>query len=281
MKAILLLVAVFFATAAAAAETRPVVVELFTSQGCSSCPPADRLLGDLAKRGDVIALGFHITYWDGAAWRWIPLSRPASTERQLAYDKRLTGGQAYTPQIIVDGTEDAVGSDRAAVLAAIGAAKPVAVAPVSFSADRRSVTVGIGTAAQNGTVLLARYALMRTTQVAGGENANRTATDFNGVEQLQVLGGWDGEAISFAIEPLAKAARASQFLIKPRMAGSGAAAATGMFNRKIATYASRWRRSGWFQGAAAKKLCRAIYSAAPGVAPCPSWREGLRESVRW
>ena len=200
MKAILLLVAVFFATAAAAAETRPVVVELFTSQGCSSCPPADRLLGDLAKRGDVIALGFHITYWDGAAWR-DPLSRPESTQRQTSYDRRLTGGQVYTPQIVIDGTSDAVGSDRAAVLAAIGAAKPVAVAPVSFSADRRSVTVGIGTAAQNGTVLLARYALMRTTQVAGGENANRTATDFNGVEQLQVLGGWDGEAISFAIEP--------------------------------------------------------------------------------
>src|SRR5580704_17472821 len=101
MKAILLLFAVFFATATAAAETRPVVVELFTSQGCSSCPPADRLLGELAKRTDIVALGFHITYWDGAAWR-DPFSRPQSTERQVAYDRHLTGGQVYTPQMVID-----------------------------------------------------------------------------------------------------------------------------------------------------------------------------------
>jgi hypothetical protein len=200
MKAISLLIALFLASAASAADTRPIVVELFTSQGCSSCPPADRLLGDLAKRGDVIALGFHITYWDGAAWH-DPFARPESTQRQATYDRHLTGGQVYTPQMVIDGTSDVIGSDRAAVLAAIGAAKPLAVAPVSFSPDRRSVTVGVGAAAQNGTVLLARYALMRTTQVAGGENANRTATDFNVVEQLQVLGGWDGKTISFAIEP--------------------------------------------------------------------------------
>src|SRR5580704_7034254 len=101
MKAILLLVAVFFANAAAAAETRPVVVELFTSQGCSSCPPADKLLGELAKRTDIVALGFHITYWDGSAWR-DPFSRPESTERQAAYDRHLTGGQVYTPQMVID-----------------------------------------------------------------------------------------------------------------------------------------------------------------------------------
>jgi hypothetical protein len=200
MKAISLLIPLFLVASANAAETRPVVVELFTSQGCSSCPPADRLLGELAKRSDVIALGFHITYWDGAAWR-DPFSRPESTQRQTAYDRRLTNGQVYTPQMVIDGTSDVIGSDRAAVLTAIGAAKPVAAAPVSFSADRRTVTIGAGTATPNGTVLLARYALMRTTQVAGGENANRTATDVNGVEQLQTLGTWDGKTISFAIEP--------------------------------------------------------------------------------
>ena len=127
--------------AASAAEVRPVVVELFTSQGCSSCPPADNLLGELAKRRDVIALGFHITYWDGAAWR-DPFSRPTSTDRQTAYDKRLTGGQIYTPQMVIDGTVDAIGSDRDAVLAAIGAAKPETIAPVVFAGDRRSVAIG-------------------------------------------------------------------------------------------------------------------------------------------
>src|SRR5215472_12144491 len=131
MKAISLALALLLPSAAAGAETRPVVVELFTSQGCSSCPPADRLLGELAKRADVIALGYHITYWDGAPWR-DPLSRPESTERQRAYDGHLTGGQLYTPQIVIDGTEDVVGSDRGMVLAALGKTRPVAVTTVTL-----------------------------------------------------------------------------------------------------------------------------------------------------
>jgi len=188
------------ATAAFAAEARPVVVELFTSQGCSSCAPADKLLGELAMRSDIIALGFHITYWDGAAWR-DPFSLSQSTERQAAYDRHLTGGQVYTPQMVVDGTADVIGSDRGAVLAAIDAAKPIAVAPVTFSADRRSVTLGAGKVPASATVLLVRYVLSRTTHVGGGENANRTATDFNGVEHLETLGAWDGKAVSFAIDP--------------------------------------------------------------------------------
>lgn len=200
MKAIVLLIAIVFAAGTATAQTRPVVVELFTSQGCSSCPPADRLLGDLAKRSDVIALGFHITYWDNTAWR-DPFSRPESTQRQVTYDRRLTGGQVYTPQMVIDGTTDVTGSDRAAVLAAIAAAKPVAATPVTFAADRRSVAIGMSTAAASGTVLLARYALSRTTHVGGGENTGRTATDFNGVEQLQTLGAWDGQPVSYPIEP--------------------------------------------------------------------------------
>lgn len=203
MKAISFLAALFLASATAAAETRPVVVELFTSQGCSSCPPADKLLGELARRSDVIALGFHITYWDGAAWR-DPLSRAESTERQAAYDRRLTGGQVYTPQMVIDGAVDVVGSDRAAVLTAIGAAKPAVVAPVSFAADRRAVTVGTGTSAASGTVLLARYALSRVTQVRGGENNGRTAIDFNGVEQLRTLGVWSGKTVSYPMEPPGK-----------------------------------------------------------------------------
>lgn len=187
-------------SSAAAAETRPVVVELFTSQGCSSCPPADRLLGELAQRPDIVALGFHVTYWDGAAWR-DPFSREASTERQEAYDRRLTGGQVYTPQMVIEGTVELVGSDRKAVLAAIDRVKPEAVAPVSFAADRKSVAIGAGAATAGATVLLARYAAARTTQIAGGENALHAAMDTNAVETITTLGGWDGKPISFPIEP--------------------------------------------------------------------------------
>ena len=199
MKIIPFLLALVLASTGASAETRPVVVELFTSQGCSSCPPADRLLGELAKRSDVIALGFHITYWDNTAWR-DPLSLPLATERQTSYDRHLTGGQIYTPQMVIDGAIDVIGSDRAAVLAAISSAKPLAAAPVMFAADRRPVVIGASTMATDGTVLLARYALSRTTHVGGGENTGRTATDFNGVEQLLTLGRWNGKPVSYQID---------------------------------------------------------------------------------
>jgi hypothetical protein len=226
MKAIFPILALGLATAASAAETRPVVVELFTSQGCSSCPPADALLGELAKRGDIIALGFHITYWDGAAWR-DPLALQASTDRQMAYDRRLTGGQIYTPQIVVDGTEDAVGSDRRLVLAALDKAKPVALASVTFAAGRHSVAIGSGTAPAGATILLARYALTRATQVKGGENAGRSTTDFNGVEALATLGKWDGKAVSFAIEPPGENEGIAVLVQAPDGTMLGAAAVSG------------------------------------------------------
>src|SRR5260221_4865600 len=85
-----------------AEDPRPVVVELFTSQGCSSCPPADALLGELAKKSEVLALGFHISYWDSLGWK-DPLSNKGSTERQKAYARRFTDGRVYTPQMVVDG----------------------------------------------------------------------------------------------------------------------------------------------------------------------------------
>jgi hypothetical protein len=200
MKAIFAVLALLLPSVAAFAETRPVVVELFTSQGCSSCPPADRLLGELAKRPDVIALGFHITYWDNAQWR-DPLSRPEATERQKAYDDHLTHGQIYTPQMVIEGIEDVIGSDRGMVLAALDKEKPVAAAAVSFAPDRRAVTIGTGTAPAGAGVLVARYVLKRTTQVIGGENAGKSATDVNAVTSLKMIGDWTGKAATFAIDP--------------------------------------------------------------------------------
>ena len=182
----------------ATADTRPVVVELFTSQSCSSCPPADALLGELARRGDVVALGFHISYWDGPGWK-DPFSSQSSTDRQRAYARLFGLGQVYTPQMIVDGTREMVGSNRDQVLAAVRDARPETIAPVTFAADRRSVAIGAGDG--RGNVLLVRFAEKRTTRVAGGENARRTLQDANGVEMLTAFGSWNGSALSFAIEP--------------------------------------------------------------------------------
>jgi hypothetical protein len=180
------------------ADPRPVVVELFTSQGCSSCPPADAFLAELARRDDVLALGFHISYWDSLGWK-DPLSSASSTERQKAYARHFTDGRVYTPQMVVDGTDEMVGSDRAAVLAALPAARPDAIAPVSFAADRRSVAIGSGVG--NGEVVLVRFVRHRTTDVGAGENSGRRADDFNGVRTLARLGVWGGSKLEFVIEP--------------------------------------------------------------------------------
>jgi hypothetical protein len=181
----------------AGADPRPVVVELFTSQGCSSCPPADALLGELAQRGDVLALGFHISYWDRLGWK-DPLSNQGATDRQKAY-ARSFGGRVYTPQMVVEGTSDLVGSDRAAVSAALREALPETSAPVTFGADRRSVTIGAGDG--NGEVVLVRFVRHRITDVAAGENAGRVLADANGVTGLATLGIWNGSTLKFAIEP--------------------------------------------------------------------------------
>jgi len=193
-----LILALAVAATPAAADPRPVVVELFTSQGCSSCPPADALLGELAHRNDVLPLGFHISYWDSLGWK-DPLSRPSSTERQKAYARRFTDGRVYTPQMVVDGVSEMVGSDRKAVLDAVHGARPAAIAPVSFADDRRSVAIGSG--AGKGEIVLVRFVQRRKTHVGAGENTGRVANDFNGVESLTALGAWVGSAQRLEIEP--------------------------------------------------------------------------------
>jgi hypothetical protein len=100
-----------FITQANAAQPRPVVVELFTSQGCSSCPPADRFLSELSDtRSDVLPLAFHVTYWNQLGWK-DPFSLDAATERQAQYGRRFGDG-SYTPEMVIDGKTGVVGSDR-------------------------------------------------------------------------------------------------------------------------------------------------------------------------
>src|SRR5438105_13071444 len=107
---------------AAEAAERPIVVELFTSQGCSSCPPANAYLNEMARdRSDVLALAFHVTYWDRLGWK-DPFSMEAATERQDRYGHRFGDG-SYTPEMVVDGASSHVGSRRDEVGSAIDAAK--------------------------------------------------------------------------------------------------------------------------------------------------------------
>ncbi len=135
--------AVLLATTAVAGEAkRPVVVELFTSQGCNSCPPADELLGRLATRPDVIAISLPVTYWDMLGWK-DTLATDANTRRQKAYAQFMGRGGVYTPQIIVDGVSDVVGSREADVQAAIAKRE----AEIEVSESRREAIVAAHEAA--------------------------------------------------------------------------------------------------------------------------------------
>jgi hypothetical protein len=182
--------------AAAAAADRPVVVELFTSQGCSSCPPANAYLNELVKqRRDVLALAFHVTYWDRLGWK-DPFSLEAATDRQGIYGRRFGDG-SYTPEIVVDGSTSMVGSDSGAVGPAIENARrngrTAAAVDVTREGDQLSIEVGVGTG--SGRVLLIGFDHEHTTAVGRGENGGRTLTEANVVRSIRSVGQWSGTAL--------------------------------------------------------------------------------------
>lgn len=168
----------------------PVLVELFTSQGCNSCPPADAYLGDLARRRDVIALAFHVDYWNYIGWK-DPFSDAAWTERQRHYSRSLGTSQVYTPQMVVDGGDHAVGSDRRAVETLIGRAakrdRPEVAA--RRTAEGLSLTIqGQG----EGEIWVVGYDPRHETKVPRGENAGKTLTEFNVVRGIVRIEAWKG-----------------------------------------------------------------------------------------
>ena len=174
----------------------PVVVELYTSQGCSSCPPADSYLGDLAKRRDVLALALHVDYWDYIGWK-DQFASPIVTQRQRAYVHVMRQRMVYTPQMIIDGTAESVGSDRGKVESLITEARARAKLPISFWRDEAGkdwVEVGEGPKPEGGpaTIYIALYDGKHQTPVQQGENAGTTLTEFNVVREWRPIGKWDG-----------------------------------------------------------------------------------------
>ncbi len=191
------LLAALLAALAAVAPVRagqPVVIELFTSQGCSSCPPADRLLAGLAEREDVIALSLHVDYWDYLGWR-DTFADPKFTERQHAYRDAWSKNVVYTPQMVVQGIRDVAATDAEAVAAAIGRAQgsaPVLEVSVRLQDGMLKCRIAPGPEPVTGTVWIAKYALRRSVEIARGENAGRAMTYHNVVTSLMRMGTWSG-----------------------------------------------------------------------------------------
>ncbi|MBD3664517.1 DUF1223 domain-containing protein [Sulfitobacter aestuariivivens] len=191
-----ILAAALGVAAPAVAQTNPVVVELFTSQGCSSCPPADALLHELADREDVIALALHVDYWDYIGWK-DPFGNPAHADRQRAYARADRRRTIYTPEMIVNGQTDIVGAKPMKLSEAI--AEHARIEPkVAISLSRSGDELAIDAKALsriNGPmeVHLLRYTPEQTTAIKRGENRGKTLRYANVVEGWTVLGDWDGQ----------------------------------------------------------------------------------------
>ena len=189
-----LAVAAFGGADAGDAQQAPVVIELYTSQGCSSCPPADRLLGELAGRDDVIPLALHVDYWDYIGWKDI-YGKSAYTQRQKGYARAAGHRTIYTPQMIVGGADHVVGY-KPMKLADLITAHRDRAAGVTVTAIRTGDRVEIRAEVVAGPpaetlVQLVRYIPSATVEIRRGENAGKTYTYHNIVTDWRMVGGWD------------------------------------------------------------------------------------------
>ena len=179
------------------------VIELFTSQGCSSCPPADAVLAEMAREPDVIALTLPVDYWDYLGWK-DTLAQHAFTLRQRSYANARGDRQVFTPQMVVNGTAACIGTKRREVEKAIGEANgdrerlPVPIA-VRQANGTITVEVGAGGAGETAGVWLLPVTRAATVAIAKGENRGRTATYANVVRGTRYLGLWSGRPARFEV----------------------------------------------------------------------------------
>jgi hypothetical protein len=211
--------------ALAADAAHPTVVELFQSQGCSSCPPAEANVGAISDRPDVLALAFEVDYWDRLGWK-DTFSRPAWTARQYAYARSMGRDGVYTPQVVVNGKVEGDGLAPGALAGLMSRGERGSGGPsVGFSGG--AVTVGAGAAPAGGAdVWLARY-IPRTVEVAipRGENAGHTLPYQHVVREMVLLGKWRGEAARFSLPSEGDSGLAEAAIVQASGAGPILAAA--------------------------------------------------------
>lgn len=182
------------------------VIELYTSQGCSSCPPADKLLGKLAGRKDVIALTFPVDYWDYLGWK-DTLASPAYSARQRAYARARGDGQVYTPQVVIDGSSHEVGSHESSIKRAISMSKDKlknARIPMEMHTEDNTLIITAGAAPHGArikpaTIWLALVKKSQTVKINRGENRGRTITYHRVVRDMTPVGQWKGETVSIKL----------------------------------------------------------------------------------
>jgi hypothetical protein len=182
------------------------VIELFTSQGCSSCPPADRLLQVLSQRPDIITLSFPVAYWDYLGWK-DTLANPENAQRQRGYAAAQADGQVFTPEIIVNGLKACVGSDLDAIESAVQSTAAIIrkdAVPLAVKRESGRLVIEAGAAPREshirkGKVWIASVQHSSAVSIMRGENAGRVVTYTNVVRELTAAGEWQGAPASYAI----------------------------------------------------------------------------------
>jgi hypothetical protein len=182
------------------------VVELFTSQGCSSCPPADKILGELAKDPSIVALSLPIDYWDYLGWK-DTLADARFSARQKAYSQVRGDREVYTPQVVVNGRVHVIGSDRAGIESAIDVTKKadgVMSVPVTMTLAGKEINVWVaasvrGPAAMHGEVWIGSISKAIPIAIGRGENSGRQVTYHNVVRNLLKVGDWNGTSGTWTV----------------------------------------------------------------------------------
>lgn len=172
------------------------VVELFTSQGCSSCPPADKALGKLIEEGKVLALSYHVDYWNYLGWE-DTLATKEATDRQYAYAKTLKRRGVYTPQVIVNGRDHLVGSNYNGIKARVStfdsSERGLAV-PLTISASNDEISISIGEGEGKASIVAVYFDNENTVDIKRGENRGRQITYHHSVKDIETIGMWYGKA---------------------------------------------------------------------------------------
>ena len=220
---LLILAAAF--TAAPAVAT-PVVIELFTSQGCSSCPPADALLGELAQRPNVIALAYHVDYWDEQGWK-DRFSIPAAAQRQRGYTRRLSRAGVFTPQAVVSGDTSLIGSNRAEMEQALAEERDALAIRLSRSGGQLLIDLPERWR-ESLDVHVISYRDRAVTRPGRGENAQRELKEYNIVRSFRHLGKWNGapQTMRASLATVPSDATAVAVLLQRPRQGAIAGAAT-------------------------------------------------------
>ncbi len=215
---------------AAAATRPPIVMELFTAQGCTGCPAAARVLDRYAERKGVLTLTFPVDYWDYLGWR-DTFAQPAFTDRQRAYARRLKVREIYTPEIVLDGRHEAPGLDRDRVEALLQGEMDARrkTPPIRFLHAGSKVEIGAGPrAGQRDEVWLVRYdPTSHAVKVRSGENKGKIVQIRNVVQDLARLGWWSGERRLYSLPEAASPGLKTVILIQAPRGGAILAAARG------------------------------------------------------